>query len=153
MPLLLPNLDDRRWAELVDEGRALIPVYGPEWTDHNAHDPGITLMELSAWITEMDIYQLNQVSDADRRKFLKLVGVATRPPLPARAVLSFAVSSTTPVMLPEGLEVETAPAEQPAIRFRTRHSASLVPGSLDAVQFSDAKGFQNLTPSWLRRRT
>jgi len=46
MPLLLPNLDDRQWADLVAESTALIPVYGPEWTDQNYSDPGITLVEL-----------------------------------------------------------------------------------------------------------
>jgi hypothetical protein len=153
MPLLLPNLDDRRWADLVDEGRALIPVYGPEWTDHNAHDPGITLMELIAWIAEMDIYQLNQISDADRRKFLELVGIATRPPAPGRTILSFSLGSiTTPIALPATLEFSGAAPDQASLRFRTLQAATLVPGSLDALQFRDARGFQNLTPSWLRRR-
>jgi len=46
--LPLPNLDDRRWADLVDEGRTLIPVSAPAWTDHNIHDPGVTLMEMLA---------------------------------------------------------------------------------------------------------
>jgi hypothetical protein len=44
MPIPLPNLDDRRWADLVEEGRALIPLYASEdWTDHNVHDPGINV--------------------------------------------------------------------------------------------------------------
>ena len=42
MPLPLPHLDDRRWQDLVEEGRALIPRLAPAWTDHNVHDPGIT---------------------------------------------------------------------------------------------------------------
>jgi Baseplate J-like protein len=152
MPLLLPNLDDRRWADLVDEGRALIPVYGPEWTDHNAHDPGITLMELLAWIAESDIYSLNQISDADRRKFLKLVGITTRPPLPARVILSFSLSTAIPqLVLPAGAEFSSAAAPN-AIRFRTSREVSLVAGSLAALQFRDAKGFQDLTPVWNRHR-
>jgi hypothetical protein len=66
MPLPLPNLDTRRWADLVQEGRALVPRYAPEWTDHNAHDPGITLMELLAWLAEMNIYRLNQIPPRHR---------------------------------------------------------------------------------------
>jgi hypothetical protein len=90
MPIPLPNLDDRRWADLVEEGQALIPLYAREtWTDHNAHDPGITLMELFAWIAEMDIYQLNRIPDRHKRKFLALVGITSEPPQPARTVLSF----------------------------------------------------------------
>ena len=99
MTLPLPQLDDRRWADLVEEGRALIPAYAPDWTDHpgwtdhNVHDPGITLIELFAWIAEMDVYQLNQVPERHRRKFLELVGLLPQPPRPARTVLSFTLRS------------------------------------------------------------
>src|SRR5215207_6257764 len=89
MPIPLPNLDDRTWEDLVKEGRSLIPTYAPEWTDHNVHDPGITVMELLAWIAEMDIYQLDRISDEHKRKFLALVGVTPEPPRAAQNVLSF----------------------------------------------------------------
>lgn len=73
MPLTLPNLDDRRYADLVEEGRALIPTHAPEWTNHNPSDPGITLIELFAWLTEMLIYRLNRVTDDNIRTFLRLL--------------------------------------------------------------------------------
>lgn len=73
MPLTLPNLDDRRYADLVEEARTLIPGYAPEWTNHNPSDPGITLIELFAWLSEMLIYRLNRVSDDNLRRFLKLL--------------------------------------------------------------------------------
>ncbi|MGB7922521.1 MAG: hypothetical protein WCF57_04695 [Pyrinomonadaceae bacterium] len=73
MPIALPNLDDRNYRELVEEARALIPKHAPEWTNHNPSDPGITLIELFAYLTEMLIYRLNQVSDANILTFLKLL--------------------------------------------------------------------------------
>ncbi len=73
MPLTLPDLDDRRYADLVEEARTLIPGYAPEWTNHNPSDPGITLIELFAWLSEMLIYRLNRVSDDNLRTFLKLL--------------------------------------------------------------------------------
>jgi hypothetical protein len=73
MPLQLPNLDDRRYKDLVEEGRSLIPTYSPEWTNHNPSDPGITLVELFAYLTEMMIYRLDRVTDENRKKFLKLL--------------------------------------------------------------------------------
>ncbi|HEX8070861.1 MAG TPA: baseplate J/gp47 family protein [Pyrinomonadaceae bacterium] len=73
MPVALPNLDDRRYADLVEEARALIPTYAPEWTNHNASDPGITLVELFAYLTEMMLYRLNRVTDDNKRVFLKLL--------------------------------------------------------------------------------
>jgi hypothetical protein len=73
MPLQLPNLDDRRYADLVDEARSLIPTYAPEWTNHNPSDPGITLVELFAHLTEMLIYRLNRVTSDNVLSFLKLL--------------------------------------------------------------------------------
>ncbi len=153
MPLLLPNLDDRKWAELVDQGRALIPVYGPEWTDHNASDPGITLIELLAWIAEMDIYELNQISDRERLKFLKLVDVVPKGPLPAQAAIRITLDNGAPLSLPAGVEFAGNDAASIETRFRTREAITLAPGTLEALQFKSANGFQDLTPAWRRRST
>lgn len=73
MPIELPELDDRTYADLVQEALALIPAHSPEWTNHNASDPGITLIETFAYLTEMLIYRLNRVSDDNLRTFLRLI--------------------------------------------------------------------------------
>jgi hypothetical protein len=73
MPLRLPDLDDRRYNDLVAEALAKIPAYAPEWTNHNPSDPGITLIELFAYLTDMLLYRLNRVTDDNTRKFLKLL--------------------------------------------------------------------------------
>lgn len=74
MPIPLPNLDDRAFDDLTAEARALIPVLHPDWTDHNPSDPGIVLVELLAWLTEMLLFQVNQIPEANTRKFLALLG-------------------------------------------------------------------------------
>src|SRR5262249_23040304 len=73
MPLDLPNLDDRRYADLVDEALAMIPANAPEWTNHNPSDPGITLIELFAFITEMLLFRLNRVTPENVLSFLRLL--------------------------------------------------------------------------------
>ena len=73
MPLQLPDLDDRRYNDLVGEALTLIPTYAPQWTNHNPSDPGITLIELFAFLTDMLLYRLNRVTDDNTRKFLKLL--------------------------------------------------------------------------------
>jgi hypothetical protein len=80
MPIKLPNLDDRTFADLVTDAQALIPVHAPEWTNRNESDPGITLIELFAYLTEMLIYRLNRVTDANRCAFLKLIDGIERTP-------------------------------------------------------------------------
>ena len=86
MPLKLPNLDDRTYEDLVEEARALIPVYAPEWTNHNESDPGITLIELFAFLTEMLIYRANRVTDANTLAFLRLLKGQTWPPSPTETL-------------------------------------------------------------------
>lgn len=73
MPLELPNLDDRTYDDLVAEALSLIPTYAPEWTNHNPSDPGIMLIELFAYLTEMQLYRQNRITDANTRSFLKLL--------------------------------------------------------------------------------
>jgi hypothetical protein len=75
MALPIPNLDDRTFNDLINEARALIPVYDKDWTNHNPSDPGITLVELFAWLIEMVIYRVDQVPEANYRNFLKLIGI------------------------------------------------------------------------------
>ncbi|MDX2240712.1 MAG: baseplate J/gp47 family protein [Leptolyngbyaceae cyanobacterium bins.302] len=73
MPLQLPNLDDRTFDDLVQEAISLIPVYAPDWTNHNPTDPGITLIELFAYLSEILIYRLNRVTNANHQAFLNLL--------------------------------------------------------------------------------
>ena len=61
MPIPLPNLDDRTYADLTAQAQALIPALHPAWTNYNPSDPGIVLIELLAWLTEMLMFQVNQI--------------------------------------------------------------------------------------------
>ena len=83
MPLAAPLLDTRTFEDLVAEARRRIPRYAPQWTDFNESDPGITLVELFAWLTELMLYQLNQVPERNYIKFLQLLGLELRPAQPA----------------------------------------------------------------------
>jgi hypothetical protein len=73
MSLPLPNLDDRRFEDLVEELRTHIPGYAPGWTDHNPSDPGITFMEMLAWLAEMLLFRLNRIPPGIYKKFLLLI--------------------------------------------------------------------------------
>ena len=94
MPLQPPNLDDRRFNDLFEELRSLIPRYAPEWTDHNLSDPGITMMQLFSWLGEIVLFRLNRVPDRNYLKFLQLIGVEQKPTVPAKAELTFILVSS-----------------------------------------------------------
>ena len=152
MSIALPNLDDRRWSDLVEQGRALIPLYAPEWTDHNASDPGITLMELLAAVAEMDIYRLNRLTDAQKLRLLALMDIRPARPRPATLVSELRVSSgATPVTLPAGTEFAATRLDSTAALLRSTSAVDVVTASLNAVQRKDTAGFQNLTAAWTRQ--
>jgi hypothetical protein len=73
MPLKIPNLDDRTYAELLEEAVGMLPRHAPSWTNHNPSDPGITLIELLAYFTELFIYRLNRVTKETKIRFLQLL--------------------------------------------------------------------------------
>src|SRR6202049_2686177 len=96
MPLVTPQLDDRRPQDIVDEAKTRIPRYCPEWTDHNVSDPGVTLIELFAWMTDIVLYRLNKVPDRDYLTFLELIGARPHPEVPASAELTFWLAAPQP---------------------------------------------------------
>ena len=110
--LPIPNLDDKTFDELFEEARALIPRYAPEWTNHNFSDPGITLIDLFAWLTEMEIYTLNRINDRNILKFLKLLGEAPQAPKSATVNLEFSISGyqAEPVVIKKGTQAITVDA-------------------------------------------
>jgi predicted phage baseplate assembly protein len=122
MPLVTPSLDDRHFQDIVDQAKLLIPQYCREWTDHNVSDPGITLIELFAWMTDMLLYRVNQVPDKNYIKFLEMIGVQLEEPRAATVPITFylAAAQSSEVTIPTGTEVATVRTEtERAIIFTT----------------------------------
>lgn len=80
-------LDDQSFEELYAAALEKLPSLAPEWTDYNTHDPGITLLELFCWLTEMQRFHLTRITDRHERKFLKLLGTQIAPVRPARLLV------------------------------------------------------------------
>ena len=116
-----PKLDDRSFNDIVEEAISMIPRYSPEWTNHNPSDPGITLIELAAWMTDMLIYRLNQVPDKNYVAFLNLLGIKLRAPRAAKALVRFKlVEGGTKQRVPRGTQVSTPQAtEEHTVTFET----------------------------------
>src|SRR5690242_7207100 len=110
MSLPVTNLDDRKFQDIVDEAKRLIPRFCPEWTNHNVSDPGVALIELFAWMREMVLYRVNQVPERLYVHFLNMVGIEPYPPSVARADVTFWLSSVleSSVVVPSGTQVMTA---------------------------------------------
>src|SRR5512142_1437243 len=89
MPLPAPPIDTRRYGDLVAEALARVPVHNPEWNNFNDSDPGVTLLQLFAFMAESVIYRTNLIPDRNRREFLRLLGIPLQPARPARTVVAF----------------------------------------------------------------
>jgi len=141
MPLDPPHLDDRTFQDIVDETKRMIPRFTPEWTNHNVSDPGVALIELFAWMSEMVLYRVNQVPERMYVHFLNLVGIEPFPPSVARADLTFWLSAPAerPVRVPERTEVSTVLRESDAVVFSTVHDAVVTPPELVAAHTSTAR--------------
>src|SRR5437660_2608033 len=89
MPIQVPQLDDRDFEQLFAETKARIPVLRPEWTNFNDSDPGITIVQLFAFMTENLLYRSNRIPEANRRKFLTLLNIGLQPASAGRGLVSF----------------------------------------------------------------
>jgi baseplate J-like protein len=124
MPLQIPSIDDRRYQDLLNEALARIPVHNPEWTNFNKSDPGVTLLELFAFLTENLLYRSNQIPERNRRKFLQLLGVPLQPASSALGLVSF-INDRGPletITLNSGLEVRAG-----QVPFRTDNALDVLP--------------------------
>ncbi|HUQ57194.1 putative baseplate assembly protein [Lentzea sp.] len=137
MVLPAPTLDDRRFQDFVDDAKRFVMRRCPEWTDHNVSDPGVTLIEVFAFMTEQLCYRLNRVPDRLYVKFLELLGLRMFPPTPAEVPITFWLSTParSPLVIRRGTTVSTTRTEsEAAIVFSTADDLAVSPTSISAVR-------------------
>lgn len=84
---IVPRLDTIEFDQLAELARGDIPRYAPDWTDHNLHDPGMTLIDLLAWVVDQQVFRAGFVGGRHRRAFAALLGQVSRGPTPARGLV------------------------------------------------------------------
>src|SRR6478735_6475777 len=148
MALPAPNLDDRTFQDIVDEAKRLIPRFTPEWTNHNLSDPGVALIELFAWMSEMVLYRVNQVPDRLYVHFLNMVGIEPFPPSVARTDLTFWLTAVLeqPVVVPANTQVmtQTSAAAGEGVVFSTVEELVIAPPELLAAKAAASDGVEVL---------
>ena len=149
MTLSAPNLDDRRFQDLVDDAKRFIQQRCPQWSDHNVSDPGVTLIETFAMVTDQLLYRLNRVPDRLYLRFLELLGIDVVPPVAARADVTFwltapredtiTVRARTEVAT-ERTEPDTTGAPGTAVvAFETAEDLAMLPCSLTTIVTAAAR--------------
>lgn len=143
MVLPAPDLDDRRFQDLVDDAKRWVQANSRDWTDHNVSDPGVTLIETFALMVDQLLYRLNRVPDRLYVKFLELIGVRLNPPSAARTEVTFWLSAPAAenIRVPAGTEVATQRTETTeALVFVTAQRADAVPTSLARIASGPVEG-------------
>ncbi len=136
MTLPIPKLDDRNFQNLVDEAKKRIPHFTKEWTDHNVSDPGVTLIELFAWMTDVLLYRVNQVPDLHYIRMMEMLGIQLREPVPAEVPVTFWLSKPqgTSVIIPGGTEVSSTQTEtESSIIFTTDEDFQIFSPQLESI--------------------
>ena len=114
MNITPPILDDSSYQELRKKLVNRIPVFNPQWTDHNASDPGITLLELFAYLGEHVVHRFNQIPETTYVEYLNLLQIPRRPAEPATALLAFSAEDLPAKPVNAGSKVSTG-----KIKFET----------------------------------
>ncbi|MDQ3179415.1 MAG: baseplate J/gp47 family protein [Acidobacteriota bacterium] len=124
MPLQIPKIDDRRYQDLLDEALNRIPVHNPEWTNFNESDPGVTLIEIFAFMTESLLYRANLIPERNRLKFLQLLGIPLNSATSAQGIVTFLNERglRQTITLDSGVEVNAG-----QVPFRTRRGLDILP--------------------------
>lgn len=136
MPIQPPRLDDRSYEDLVREARALIPQYTPEWTNLGDADPGMAIVQLFAWMTELTLYRLNRVPDKTYVHFLNFIGEERRNARAATVPLTFRPRAPdgAPSEIPAGTTASTTQAGgREPLHFLTREPLTAHGARVDRV--------------------
>ncbi|MEO0443354.1 MAG: hypothetical protein AAFZ92_06385, partial [Pseudomonadota bacterium] len=151
MPLQdhFPLIDDRSYDTIVAEARSRIPRYTAEWTNLNDTDPGMAMVQLFAWMTEMQLFRLAQVPQLHYLKFLELIGIELEPAKPATALVNFPMQasfSKTFTIVPAKTQVSTEQADdQGRILFETDKAITVIRSQLSHLLSDDNFNFRDIT--------
>lgn len=129
-----PAIQPQSYADIIREALVRIPVHNPEYTNYqNNTDPGVTILQLFAFMVDNLSYLCNQVPDQNRLKFLNLLGIPMQPPQAASGMVTFN-NSRGP------LQTATLPAQLPvsagSVGFVTSDGLNVLP--VDSMIFMRA---------------
>jgi hypothetical protein len=141
MPLPIPNLDDRRFNDLVAEAITRIEAHTPEWSNIAPGDPGRALIDMFAWLAETILYRQNLIPQRQRRAFMNLLALPLRPAAPASGVVCV---DATQLPLPTALTAGQATFKVGAVTFTS--TTDLQPMPLQLVPMIKAR-YQETQPA------
>jgi len=129
--LPVPVLDDRTYDQFVAELLGRIPAYTPEWTNQQASDPGVTLLELFSFLGENLLYRFNQIPDATRLWLLRMLQVPPQPARPSGGLIT--LSQQSPSLDPPPQVNQASTVRAGTLPFETLNDVTSLPVTARAV--------------------
>ncbi len=130
------------WKDTVGRLSQQIACMDPEWSDHNLHDPGITIMEMLAWMQQNQIYHGEQIGEKHRRKYADLLGIIRRKRRPGRALVTVKTEKTLYLEEGTGFYADT-------VRFETRKGQMVLEGAFKRFETLGGEPCTVLEGSWI----
>lgn len=142
MPITPPVLDDRRFDDLVSEIIARIPAHTPEWTNPIVGDPGRTIVDLVAWLTDTLLYRVNLIPERQRLAFLRLLDIPMKPARAAGCLVSVSFDDEDQI---DAVTIKAQARIDKPVHFETLSELSILPvtaelfykRSLDSDEMAD----------------
>jgi predicted phage baseplate assembly protein len=155
MPLnqAIPTIDDRSFDSLLAEVRTRIARYTPEWTpvwtDVNNNDPGITMVQVFAWLAEILTYRMSKTPELNYIKFLQLLGIELNPAEPAQAEVTFPMKASFSgfsLIVPSHTQVTAESSDGgPPVTFETERALIALKPPFAAVLIFDGFTYTSVT--------
>ncbi len=137
--LPLPILDNEKYEDILLEAKRQIPALTKEWTDFNYHDPGITMLQMLAWLKEMQQYYLDSIGDVHRLKYLKLLNYL--PKNAKAATVQFQIGNvSTNLYIPKGTKIDAQ-----GVIFQTDKRVHLLANAIKSVQSCINEKYQDIS--------
>ncbi len=138
---------DRTFDDILGDLRSRIPRYNPQWTNYNDSDPGITLMQLFAWLAEMTLHRMNGVPRKNYLKFAHLLGLQLRSALPATVQLAFtAKPAEPPSTIKAGSRFSATVEGSPPVTFEPERDLDVIGAPLAAPIVRTGAGLDPIEP-------
>jgi hypothetical protein len=117
-----PAIDTRTYRDILADALARVPLHTPEWNNLGPSDPGVTLLQLFAFVAESAIYRANRIPTRNRQKFLRNLGIGLQPAQPALGLVSFAMQQALRASLDDGTELTAG-----SVPFRVQVGLEVLP--------------------------
>lgn len=130
------------WEEVMNRLREEIPRIYPEWTDYNIHDPGITILELFAWMRQVQMYHASRIGMGHLRKYVGILGIQPVRRTPGHTLVT--------VNAPEGRYIEKGSRFYAGnICFEAREAQMVVESAFLGFETVTESGSYTLSGGWL----